>query len=150
MCCLEGQVQLPALQQWPDQLKRLYDDHHALAFTSMGAEVDHHTVQGAGPTFCIHGALHHLMGSLIPNEGHDPCYAQQTLADLHDMLFNFHPYVNIYKQAYQHPDLHVQLHFTEGTDARRYNLPTINEIAAIIPGDGSEALNENHDIVLQL
>ncbi|KAF9233920.1 hypothetical protein BU15DRAFT_79608 [Melanogaster broomeanus] len=116
---------------------------------------------------------------LIPNEGQDPSYAQlyiydpeqatdhctrrnpnlnrQTLADLHDMLFNFHPYVNLYKQAYQvmmdkppeqHPDLHVQLHFSEGTDAQRYNLPTANEIAAIIPGDGSEAVNEHRDIVL--
>jgi hypothetical protein len=192
MCCLEGQVQLRPLQEWPDQLKRLYDDRQfrekirqynsALAFTSMGAEVDRHTVQGAGPTsFRIHGALHHLMGSLIPNEGHDPCYAQlyiydpeqatdhrtrrnpdlnrQTLADLHDMLFNFHPYVDLYKQAYQimmdkppeqHPDLRVQLHFSEGTDGRRYNLPTANEIAAIIPGDGSDAVNEHRDIVLRL
>ena len=75
------------------------------------------------------------------------------------MLFNHHPYVQVFKHAHQilnarleanQSDLHVWLHYNEATDARRYNLPTANEIAAVIPGDGTEVLNENHDIILHL
>ena len=75
------------------------------------------------------------------------------------MLLNHHPYVNVFKHAHQilnarqgenQSDLHVWLHYNEATDARRYNLPTANEIAAVIPGDGTEVLNENRDIILRL
>ena len=75
------------------------------------------------------------------------------------MLFNHHPYVQVFKHAHQilnarleanQSDLHVQLHYNEATDARRYNLPIANEIAAVIPGDGTEVLNENRDIILCL
>ena len=80
MCCLEGLVQLPPFPQWPVTLQNLFQNHHfrehiqqynsSLAFTSLGVEVDRHTVQGSGPAaFRIHGALYHLMGSLIPTEG---------------------------------------------------------------------------------
>ncbi|KIM54798.1 hypothetical protein SCLCIDRAFT_30847 [Scleroderma citrinum Foug A] len=103
------------------------------------------------------------MGSLMPAEGRAPSYAQlyiydpqvatdhrtrrnpqlqrPVLQELHDMLANHHPYVEIYKQAYQvmwekpaeqHTDVCVQLHFNPGTDGRRYNLPTTDEIAAVI------------------
>ncbi|KIK72973.1 hypothetical protein PAXRUDRAFT_179558, partial [Paxillus rubicundulus Ve08.2h10] len=139
-----------------------------LVFTSLGVEVDCHTVQGSGPAaFRIHGALYHLMGSLLPPDGHDPTYAQlcnpelnrEVLLELHDMMANHHPYVNVYKQAFQvmrekppeqHTDVRVQLHYNAGTDGWRYNLPTTNEIATVIPGDGTESVNENQDIVLHL
>ena len=160
MCCLEGLVQLPPLPQWPVTLRNLFRDHHfrehirqynsSLAFTSLGVEFDRHTVQGSGPAaFRIHGALYHLMGSLIPAEGQEPSYAQlyiydpqeatdrrtrrnpqlrcAVLQELYDMLANLHPYVQVYKQAYQvmqekppeqHTDVRVQLHFSPGTDGR--------------------------------
>jgi len=75
------------------------------------------------------------------------------------MLLNYHPYVNVFKHAHQilnarwkgnQNDLHVQLHYNEATDARRYNLPTANEIAAVIPGDSTEVLNDNCDFILCL
>ncbi|KIJ06154.1 hypothetical protein PAXINDRAFT_39194, partial [Paxillus involutus ATCC 200175] len=179
MCCLQGLVKLPALPEWPATLRNLFQDdrdfknkirqyNSALAFTSLGVEVDRHTVQGSGPAaFRIHGALYHLMGSLLPPDDRDPTYAQLrnpelnpgVLLALHDMMEVHHPYVNIYKQAYQvmrekpreqHTDVRVQLHYSAGTDIRRYNLPTANEIAAVIPGDGTELVNENRDIVLRL
>jgi hypothetical protein len=193
MCCLQGLVKLPALPEWPATLRNLFQDNRdfknkirqynsALAFTSLGVEVDRHTVQGSGPAaFHIHGTLYHLMGSLLPPDGRDPTYAQlyiydpqeatnhrtrrnpelnrEVLLELHDMMANHHPYVNVYKQAFQvmrekppeqHTDVRVQLHYSAGTDGRRYNLPTANEIAAVIPGDGTELVNENRDIVLRL
>ena len=92
ICCLEGLVQLPFLPEWSATLWNLFQDHNfhehiqqynsSLAFTSLGVEVDDHTVQGSGPAaFRIHGALHHLMGSLMPAEGRDPSYAQLYIYD---------------------------------------------------------------------
>ena len=87
MCCLEGEVQLLALPQWPQELQRLYENNrnfvhnicqynNTFAFTSLGVEVDHHTVQGPGPAaFRIHGGLYHLMGSLLPEENDVPSFA---------------------------------------------------------------------------
>ena len=37
-----------------------------------------------------------------------------------------------------------------GADARRYNLPTVEEIAAVVPGDGSENVSQHRDIILRL
>jgi hypothetical protein len=54
------------------------------------------------------------------------------------------------KPPEQHTDVHAQIHFQQGTDSRRYNLPTANEIAVIIPGDGSEEVSDKCDIVLRL
>ena len=94
-----------------------------LAFTSLGVNVDQTTV-GSGPSsFRIHGALHHLMGSLLPAEEQEPSYAQlyiydpqeatdrciqrnselsgPILLDLHTMLRDTHPYAAVYKQAYE-------------------------------------------------
>ena len=144
--------------------------------------MDRHTVQGPGPAaFRIHGGLYHLMGSLLPRENDVPSFAQlyihdphetvtirqqhnhnldaDILRELNDMLLNHHPYVNVFKHAYQilnarnggnQSDLHVKLHYNEGTDARRCNVPTANEITAIIPRDGTEVVNENRDIMLCL
>ncbi|KIJ10636.1 hypothetical protein PAXINDRAFT_85770 [Paxillus involutus ATCC 200175] len=174
MCCLEGQVQLKPFLAWPPELNQLFlNDHQfvkkichynsTLAFTSLGVGVDERMTHRSGTSsFRIHGGLHHFMGSLLPPEGQDPCYAQLYIYDaeeateiclhrdgnqqldhdilhnLHDMLLNHHPYVNIYKHAHQvllekPPEQHTNIH-----------------IAAVIPGDGSDAMNENRDIVLHL
>jgi hypothetical protein len=82
-----------------------------------------------------------------------------TLRTLHDMLWRHHPYAALYKQAYQvmrekppeqQSDVRVRLHLQQGTDGRRYNLPTVNEVAAIIPGDGTQEVSNIRDIVLRL
>ena len=39
-------------------------------------------------------------------------------------------------------DLHVQLHYSEGTDVRIFNLTTANEIAAVILEAGSKVVNK--------
>ena len=44
----------------------------------------------------------------------------------------------------------MRLHLQQGIDARRYNLPTVDEIAAIVPGDGSQNVRVDRDIVLRL
>jgi hypothetical protein len=44
----------------------------------------------------------------------------------------------------------AKLHVEKNADNRRYNLPTANEIAAIIRGNGSDKRFDHHDIVLHL
>ncbi|KAL4073426.1 hypothetical protein J3A83DRAFT_4091147, partial [Scleroderma citrinum] len=96
----------------------------SLAFTFFGVENDCHIVQDFGPAaFCIHATLYHLIDSLMAAEGQDSSYAQLYICDpqkatnhhsqrnsqfqhavlqeLHDMLANHHPYIQVYKQAYQ-------------------------------------------------
>ena len=118
-------------------LRKICQYNSALAFTSLGVSVDRETVQGSGPSsFRIHGALHHLMGTLLPPDGQEPSYAQlyiydpqeatdrraqrnpdlsgPILLDLHTMLRDIHPYAAVYKQAYEimqekPPDQHTDV-----------------------------------------
>ena len=42
------------------------------------------------------------------------------------------------------------IHLQQPNNARHYNLPTVDEIAAIVPGDGSYHVRADHDIVVCL
>ncbi|KAJ8581283.1 hypothetical protein M405DRAFT_938355 [Rhizopogon salebrosus TDB-379] len=166
----------------PGFLKHGRQYNSAVSFTSLGVKLDECALNNSGPrAFSIHGELHHLQGSLLPQEGNQPVYAQlfiydsqeatniranrnpnldpNILRELHDILFRYHPWAQICKHAYQimcekppeeHANVHARIHFQEGTDGRRYNLPTADEIAAIIPGDGSEEVDDKRDIILRL
>jgi len=47
------------------------------AFTSLGAKIDTGVNKGPGPyVFKINGQVHHRIGSLLPDEGAAPVYAQ--------------------------------------------------------------------------
>ena len=92
MCCMEGKVQLPALETLPEPLQQLltFDDCNAtmfqneiwkyncaLAFTSLGVNEDHSVNQGQGPpVFRISGKLHHHSRALVATGTHPPSYAQ--------------------------------------------------------------------------
>ena len=55
------------------------------------------------------------------------------------------------KPEEEHDTVAIRLHADRNQDLRRYNLPTANdEVAAIIPGDGSEERSDHRDIVLRL
>ena len=80
-----------------------------------------------------------------------------TMQILQDTLYNHHPGVAKYKQALEltanmppEQQCKIALRFDEGTDRRRYNLPTAaaaNEIAVILPGDGDQP-QDARDIIL--
>jgi hypothetical protein len=82
------------------------------------------------------------------------------MTNLQAMLHETHPYVLLYKQAFhimherppdEQQDVAVQHCAERNQDLCRYNLPNANEeIAAIIPGDGSEEQSNHRDIVLHL
>ena len=199
MCCLTGQINLPAFPAPPLELRHLFDGtsphslefktnirryNAAFAFTSLGAKIDHSVLNGTGPySFRISGELHHQASALLPPNDHAPSYAQLYIHDPNQQLdyreannanalsrplmtiiqgaiLQSHPYVELYKQAYQiirekpaeeQHDVVIRLRAERNQDLRRYNLPTANnEVAAIIPGDGSEQRSDHRDIILRL
>ena len=142
MCCLQGQVRLTELKHPPIELWNLFSGSHqlsaqfkkdirqynaAFAFTSLGAKIDTSVLNAnrhGGPyTFRINGELHHRTGSLLPDDGNAPTYAQiyindevaqrnarmgrnpnlepELIAELQAMILRDHPYISIYRQALQ-------------------------------------------------
>ena len=184
LCCLQGKVTPPGLNNPPDQMlhllthvsnasfrEKIRQYNAAFAFTSVGVKLDESITRSSGPyAFKIHGALYHRTGALVAEEGQNPSYAQLYILDpeealnqraqnnlgangqplldgptmqvLHDMLHEVNPYINLYKYAYQtmsekppeeQHTISMRLVLQQGDDQRRYNLPTVTEIAAIIP-----------------
>jgi hypothetical protein len=149
----------------------------ALSFTSLGVQVDDSVNQGGGgpPVFRIHGELHHQIGSLLPPHGQSPVYAQLYILDSHeasdhqmernsnldpDLMYRLgglisdnHRWANLFKQAhkiFQASDtehISIQLKLNKNQDHRQYNLPTLDEVAAVIPGDMLQ-VSGSRDIVL--
>ncbi|GJV34720.1 ATP-dependent DNA helicase PIF1-like protein [Tanacetum coccineum] len=92
LCCQGGKVLLPTFNDTPPPLNSLLDYNHLaiskfqdqirvynsmFCFTSFGAKIDHSINTGrALYTFRISGQIYHQMGSLIPNEGTQPKFAQ--------------------------------------------------------------------------
>ncbi|GFS32967.1 hypothetical protein Acr_00g0025630 [Actinidia rufa] len=123
------------------------DELEANAFTSLGAKMDPRILAGRGPrSFTIHGELRHRTGALLPQPGHEGTYAQLYIYDP-DSALNAYELLNQSEQAGEY--LTAYLHYSVATDRRRYNLPTSDEIAVILPGDGTE-VNGMRDIVLHL
>ncbi|PCH39864.1 hypothetical protein WOLCODRAFT_54934, partial [Wolfiporia cocos MD-104 SS10] len=78
MCFLQGQVD-PHSRSFRDKIRQY---NNAFAFTSVTVNVDNAILNGSGPySFKIHGALYHKMGSLLPQEGLQPSYAQLYIHD---------------------------------------------------------------------
>ncbi|CAG8740370.1 20509_t:CDS:2, partial [Gigaspora rosea] len=77
----------------------------------------------------------------------------QILRDHHAFYPKYQQTFEILSQARQdgasETDLAIHLHFNSATDHCRYNLPTTNEIAVILPGDDF-VLECMHDIILHL
>ena len=141
MCCFQGKIALPPLQEPPIELQGFYNREHlgsanfhknirrynnALAFTSVGRQIDNSVNDGQGPyVFKMHGELIHRIGSLLPADNAEPTpvYAQLYLYDpqaaldlrmgyswnsglsrdvmhtLQDVLFCHHPGAQLYKHA---------------------------------------------------
>src|SRR5260370_18990211 len=97
ICCFQGKIKLAQLHDLPPELNTLFRDqtplakefranirryNNALAMTSMGWKVDESVNCGNGPyVFKIQERLSHLAGSLFPQEGESPVYAQLYIYD---------------------------------------------------------------------
>jgi len=157
-----------------DQI-RMYNS--VLAFTSLGAKVDESVTRGPGPyCFRIQGELYHKIGSLCPAEGQRPQFAQLYIHDtkyehqnrhvvmpslkpttldwLLTMMYNINPYVEMFKMARDMMategapiDLKLCFIASRTKDARRYNVPTADEVVTLMVGDGSEVV-DRRDVIL--
>jgi hypothetical protein len=198
-CCLDGEVELPPIQSPPLFLRKLLDGsdleskhfidnirayNMALAFTSCSYKPDIRIDFSRGiQCFQIHGALYHYQGSLVPELGETPRFAQlfiydpqldaqaannirlgrysnlkpQVLGELTDMLSDCNPFISLYRTARERLqdqpansrlllNPQMRLVMESGADRRRENLPTANEVTAIIPYETEEATRR--DIVL--
>lgn len=149
----------------------------ALAFTSLGAQVDRSINRYGPNAwvFRIHGRLHHLSSALENDNGEPAKYSQLYIYDpstaltarmqrnsdlnrdvmqtLQQLIHDHNPYAAIYKHAYEllqssrSPELPVRSRVVPGADRRRYNLPTANEVAIILPDSNSGA--DHRDILLR-
>src|SRR4051794_20581848 len=148
----------------------------SLAFTSLGVTEDHLVNRRGGWVFRVSGELCHLVGSLRPDEGVPPAYAQlyiydsqlalhqrmnrnnnlqeDTMKSLQTMLLMHHRYAGDFLHAYEilrsfpdAPNAEVRLRVMPGQVSRVYDAPSSDEVAVILPGDGSAP--ERRDIVLR-
>jgi hypothetical protein len=83
-----------------------------------------------------------------------PSLDPTTLDWLLTMMYNINPYVEVFKMARDMivtegvpMDLKLRLIASRTKDARRYNVPTTDEVVVLMVGDGSEAV-DRRDVVL--
>lgn len=104
ICCQRGNVLLPLLQKPPQLLYNLISggDHRSqhfrqniraynsmFSFTSIGGKVDSSMNNGGGPPqFILSGQNFHRIGSLLPDNGSSPKFAQLYIYDTQNELEN--------------------------------------------------------------
>jgi len=149
----------------------------ALAFTSFTANEQDVNSRGGGPWVWKTGyTIYHRAGSLFPNLPRPPIYSQlyfydptdavdyrmqrndnlqrDTMLSLQNMLLRVNRYSSMFFHAFEilqttpSRDLGIRILADPSTDLRRYNLPSVDEIAVIVPGQQDHAMNPR-DIVLQ-
>jgi mitochondrial fission protein ELM1 len=83
-----------------------------------------------------------------------PSLDPTTLDRLLTMMYNINPYFEMFKMARDMMaiegapmDLKLRLIASRRKDARQYNVPTADEVVALMVGDGSEAV-DRRDVVL--
>ncbi|CAN6822567.1 unnamed protein product [Brassica oleracea] len=94
-----GSSETPPEPEAPPALKKLFSSTHfqhdirtynsILAFTSMGAQIDHSVMHKTGPfTYRIHGQNAHRIGSLVPEPGRPPKFSQLYIFDTANEIQN--------------------------------------------------------------
>jgi hypothetical protein len=69
-----------------DFRQRICSYNSVLAFTSVGANLDTSVGQPNNYTYHLRGELYHRMGSLLPQPGEAPKFAQLYISDPHAKL----------------------------------------------------------------
>jgi hypothetical protein len=104
MCCKKGKVTIPPMREPPPLLRNLFNGDHPksssffvnirnynnmFSFTSMGGKIDSGSNDGSGPPhFVVSGQNYHRLGSLIPNDGGRPKFAQLYIYDTDNEISN--------------------------------------------------------------
>ncbi|PNY15928.1 ATP-dependent DNA helicase PIF1 [Trifolium pratense] len=104
ICCQKGEVKLPLLKRPPKLLLDLINGHDRrssnfkeniraynsmFAFTSMGGQINDNINDGSGPPqFILGGQNYHRIGSLLPEAGTTPKFAQLYVFDTQNEVNN--------------------------------------------------------------
>lgn len=104
MCCMKGNITIPYMLEPPVLIRNLFmgiepRSNHFLshvrsynnmfAFTSLGGKIEFSGNDGRGPPqFVISGQNYHRMGSLIPDDGIRPKFAQLYIYDTQHEVSN--------------------------------------------------------------
>jgi hypothetical protein len=105
MCCGNGKVQLPLLEQPPPLIQNLLFCHQSpesknfqanirtynamFSFTSPGMKMDDNMNKGRGPpTLRLQGQTCHRIGSMLPLPGQRPKFAQLYIFDTENEISN--------------------------------------------------------------
>ncbi|GKC74528.1 uncharacterized protein Tco_1120411, partial [Tanacetum coccineum] len=164
VCCGDGKVKLDYMREPPPlltalctynggQRSKIFRKHIKLinsmfAFTSTGGRINKDINNGHGPyTFRLNGHNHHRIGSLLPThvDGR-PRFAQLHIYDTANETENHFYALNHFKafrmakerfsDSSRQP-VSIRLLGSRRREQRQYNLPTVSEVAALIPGDGN-------------
>jgi len=188
--CAQGKMTLPSLAPPPEPLRwlfisneanaknfcqRIHSYNNALAFTSVGANLNTSVAQPGNYTYCLRGELYHRMGSLLPQPSETPKFAQLYISDPHaeldgqmgnfgglnrdimqslqTMLHECNPYANIYQTAMERlqggvVELSPRFLNDRHTNLRRYNAPTADEVSTLMVGGDVDEAN-THNIVIR-
>jgi hypothetical protein len=143
-----------------------------------GEPIQNVNADGGGPWVWKSGyTIYHRVGTLFPDTANNPCYAQlyfydpdealdiqmrrndklnrDTMKYLEDFLLTSNHYTHVFFRAKEvldrNPsrDLGIRIIADNSADTRRYNVPVVHEIAIVLPGDQSRAVNPRN-IVLHL
>jgi hypothetical protein len=155
---------------------RLYNS--ALALSSIGVDFGSvFNFQTTGPwIYKVNGQMYHSLGPILPASNQKPTFSQlyvydteheldnrharntsmdkECLHNLQQLMHEHNPYVHQYKQAsqiiQQEPSQNVQLVLkaTGTPDPRRFNTPTGNDIAIVLPQDSPQCQFSHRDVVL--
>ncbi|CAN1842067.1 hypothetical protein LINPERHAP1_LOCUS36728 [Linum perenne] len=124
----------------------------------MGGKVNHSLNQSRGPyTFSISGQIYHRIGSLLPSEGVKPKFGELYIYDTENEVKNRIDDYNILVKTFRYArerlmednvhQLKIKLFAQRRTDGREYDLPTGDELAALIVNDSGQATYEQDIIV---
>ncbi|XP_031101822.1 uncharacterized protein LOC116005720 [Ipomoea triloba] len=81
--------------------------NNMFCFTSIGGRIDNNVNKGGGPPiFRLNGQNYHLMGSLLPEEGSAPHFAQLYINDIANELQNR---INAVRGCGEQTDIHVEI-----------------------------------------
>ena len=99
------------------------------------------------------------------NRGNDglPLLDGPTMQVIQDILYEVNPYINLYKNTHQimgekppeeQQTISMRLVLQQGDDQRRYNLPSVSEVAAVIPArsdaEQQQRKSDYREVVLQM
>ncbi|KAI5396483.1 hypothetical protein KIW84_062627 [Lathyrus oleraceus] len=146
--------------------------NHVLSFTSTGVHVDENILASSHGIYTFHaqGAFYHNIGGFYPNEGgrsyflqlyiydtnnelhnrmqENPQLHQNVVHKLQKMLHQFNPFVIRFKKLSILPNIsECSLILKERpSNHHQYNLPTAEQVAAIIVGCDADSMDYGRDI----